>query len=327
MSKKSNEDIEIRKVHAGINKNVAKMNWKCMFPGCNQKACNTHLLQRHGVLSNIVEDGHCYELRETDVFAWSKDNYPMEFKRCGLQNAISHPIFCDHHDSELFKPIETGVVDYDDYHNQLLLSYRTICSEIRRKEIVIKRYQRYLGSNILQSYRKDYLDMLPGTIEWSKAGIKDMMFYKEAIEKEIEESDHKFRFVRYTYPIKGVYASSHFSLGNLEETANLDEVMPDCIGHVVPNGENTDFIFGYHKDHTNKAVLDFVNGWGGLDKEQLGERLTGWFTLIESWGLAPSLYNKIKSDDLKRYYYLLENSFHWVVQNPNIGFNMFSGIL
>lgn len=122
---------------------------------CNQGAINSHLLQRHGVLSSVVEKGHCYELREKDVFSWTKHTQPFELKRCGIQDAISLHLFCNHHDTEVFKPIESGVVDYDDYVNQLLLSFRSICAEIRRKEVIVERYKRYLGSNILQSYWKE----------------------------------------------------------------------------------------------------------------------------------------------------------------------------
>ena len=321
------EDIEARRAVAGIGKNLAKKSWECIVAGCDQKAINSHLLQRHGVLNHIVENGHCYELRETDVFSWTKDDPPVSFKKCGLQNAISLPIFCNHHDTELFKPIESDIVDYSDYRNQLLLSYRALCAEIRRKEVVIERYKRYLGSNILNAYRKEYLYELPGAISGNELGIKDMLFYKDILEKELDNPVGCFVFNHHKYPIKGLYASSSFTIASEEETANQAEVLNDCFGHVIPNGEETEFIFGYHKDHVSEAVIDFMNGWDNLDKEQLGERLTGWFTLIESWGVSPSLYEKIKPEDKKRYFELLENSFLWVAQNPNVHFNMFKGLL
>lgn len=97
---RSKEDIEIKKVLAGINKNLDKKRWDCMVSGCYQRAINSHLLQRHGVLSNVVEKGHCYELREKDIFSWTKDTPPLEFKRCGIQDAISLHLFCNHHDRE-----------------------------------------------------------------------------------------------------------------------------------------------------------------------------------------------------------------------------------
>lgn len=324
---KDKEDIEVRKVLSGIKRNLDKKDWDCMVAGCNQKAINSHLLQRHGVLSNVVENGHCYELREKDVFSWTGDTPPVEFKRCGIQDAISLHLFCNHHDTDVFKPVESGEVDYDDYYNQLLLSFRTICSEIRRKEVVIERYKRYLGSNILQLYRKQFLDILPDAIKGSEAGIKDLVFCKGLIEKELNAPADNFIFVHHSYPIRGLYASSSFTIASKEETADVTKVMSGCIGHIIPNGEKTELVFGYHKDHVNDAIISFVNGWESLDKESLGEKITGWFTLIESWGISPSLYSKIKPSDLEYYFELLENSFLNIDQNPNVGFNLFSGLL
>lgn len=324
---KNKEDLEVKKVLAGIGKNIANKKWACIVSGCDHKAINSHLLQRHGVLSNIVEQGHCYELRERDIFSWAKDEPPVEFKKCGLEKTVSLPIFCNYHDTELFKSIESGEVDYSNYHNQLLLSYRSICAEIRRKEMAVEKYNRYLKSHILRAYRCGYFSILPDAIKGNEVGLKDLVFYKDAIEKELIIPHGTFYFVHHTYPIKGIYASSHFSIGDLEETANLNDVMPDCIGHAIPNGDNTELIFGYHKDYVNKNVHDFVYSWDGLNKEQLGEKLTGWFTLIESWGLSPSLYEKLESKDLERYFELLEISYRNVNQNPNVGFNLFSGLL
>jgi len=298
-----------------------------MVAGCEQKAINSHLLQRHGVLNNIVENGHCYELRETDLFSWTKEQPPVAFKKCGIQNAISLPIFCNHHDTELFKPIETENVDYKDYHNQLLLSYRALCAEMRKKEVVIERYKHYLGSNILSTYRGSFSGELRHSIKWNEIGISDMLFYKRLVETELDNPNGNFIFVHHSYPIKGIYASSLFTIASAVETADQSEPLDDCFGHVIPNGEQTEFVFGYHKEHVNERILNFINGWGGLNNEELGERLTGWFTLIESWGLSPSLYEKIEPDKLKQYFDLLENSFMWVGQNPNVGFNLFSGLL
>lgn len=324
---KNKEDIEIRKAIAGIGKNLDNKSWDCMVSGCNQKAINSHLLQRHGVLSNIVENGHCYELRERDVFSWSKDTPPFEFKRCGIQNALSLHLFCNYHDTEIFRPIESGEVDYGLYYNQLLLSFRSICAEIRRKEVTLERYKRYLRSNILQTYRREHMIILRDAIKGSEAGIKDLEFYKGLAEKELNNPSDSFFFVHHTYPIKGLYASSSFTISNYEESINEKEALPNCIGHIIPNGDCSEIIMGYHKDHVNDAIKEFVNGWSDLDKESLGQKLTGWFTLIESWGISPSLYKEIKIPDLDRYFEIMGESSFDVEQTPNVKLNMFRGLL
>lgn len=106
MEKVDKEHIEKMRILQIIRKNALNMNWKCMVDGCPEKTINSHLLQRHGVLDNIIEDGHMYELRVRDIFKWSKDVPPVVFKKVGLNDAISYPLFCNHHDTELFLDIE-----------------------------------------------------------------------------------------------------------------------------------------------------------------------------------------------------------------------------
>ena len=120
------------KILAAIQKNMDKKSWPCIYGGCDQHAINSHLLQRHGVLDRVVENGHL-----CDYYKWNR-NPPIEFKMVGLNRAISLPLFCHEHDSRLFRSIEQDEIDCSDYRMQLLLSYRTVCAEIRKKEMNIE---------------------------------------------------------------------------------------------------------------------------------------------------------------------------------------------
>ena len=177
MEKVDKEHIEKMRILQIIRKNALNMNWKCMVDGCPEKTINSHLLQRHGVLDNIIEDGHMYELRVRDIFKWSKDVPPVVFKKVGLNDAISYPLFCNHHDTELFLDIEKNDPDVDDYRSQLLFSYRSVCAEMRKKEIEIDVNQRQLRSRILN------LDSfyLKECIRGLEIGIKDLKFYEEQL--------------------------------------------------------------------------------------------------------------------------------------------------
>lgn len=256
-----------------------------------------------------------------------EDDFPFQFKLRGLQEAISLDLFCNHHDTEIFQPIESGVVDYSNYNNQILLSYRTVCAEIRRKEVVVDRYNRYLGSEILKANRREMIEMLPDIILSSQTAINDLTVYKNLLESEINTPTDSFYFIHESYPIHGIYASASFTIATEEETADFERTLDNAFGHVVPTVNSTEFIFGYHRDHVNDTIREFVDGWHGLSNEQIGEKLTGWFTLIESWGMSPSIHDGISQDTKDRYLELLEDSFNRVGQNPNVGFNMFAGLL
>ena len=321
------EELEIKKVFAGIAKNLSKKKWQCIVNGCTDEAINSHLLQRHGGLSHIIERGHCYELHPIDIFRWKKEEFPFQFKLRGLQEAISLDLFCNHHDTDIFLPIESGAVDYSNYNNQILISYRTVCAEIRRKEVVVERYNRYVGSEILKANKPDMVEIIPDLILSNQTAISDLTVYKILLESEINTPTNSFYFVHESYPIHGIYASSSFTIATEEETADFDRTLDNAFGHVVPTDNGTEFIFGYHMEHVNDAIREFVEGWHGLNNEQIGEKLTGWFTLIESWGMSPSLHDNISQDAKDMYLKLLEDSFHRVGQNPNVGFNMFAVLL
>lgn len=90
-------------------------------------------------------------------------------------------MFCNHHDTELFLDIEKNDPDVDDYRSQLLFSYRSVCAEMRKKEIEIDVNQRQLRSRILN------LDSfyLKECIRGLEIGIKDLKFYEEQLLNEI----------------------------------------------------------------------------------------------------------------------------------------------
>lgn len=123
-----------QKTIAQIYKNVYSKKCHCLEPTCDKEAINSHLLQRNGILSTITEKGHLIEIRPIDLFKWKKNQPMLEFKLIGINSAISLPLFCNYHDSSLFKNIESRTISFYLYENQLLFSYRTLCAELRKKE-------------------------------------------------------------------------------------------------------------------------------------------------------------------------------------------------
>ena len=73
MGKPTKEQLKTMGIVRNIRKNVMNKNWGCMCDGCTDKAINSHLLQRHGVLDNIMEDNHMVEMRPKDIFKWNEN--------------------------------------------------------------------------------------------------------------------------------------------------------------------------------------------------------------------------------------------------------------
>lgn len=323
MAKVDKEQIEKMKILQNIRKHTLDMNWQCMVDGCPENAINSHLLQRHGVLDNIIENGHMYELRIRDIFKWSKDVPPVVFKKVGLNDAISYPLFCNHHDTELFLDIEKNDPDVDDYHSQLLFTYRSVCAEIRKKEIEIEVNQRQLRSCILNQdsfYLKECISGL-------EIGIKDLKFYEEQLLDEICSPSNLFAFEVAHFPFIPIYASASFSFETDEDKIeSQDSVWDSAFIHILPRKSDLCIIIGYHKEHVNDRLRAFIGKWIHADKDALGLLLTDLFSQrIEGFGMSENLYQSLAEENIERFYEFQKKSMEDYNMALEPGFNLFEG--
>lgn len=85
-----------------IHNNTLKKKRKCLFEHCNEESIQSHLLQKNGVINHIAEHQHIYQ----NILSPFEEFY-FDFKRTGLNDALTCPAFCNKHDTELFQEIET----------------------------------------------------------------------------------------------------------------------------------------------------------------------------------------------------------------------------
>ena len=145
-----NETKYIQKILSKIRRNVEKKKWECIVDDCNEQSTNSHLLQKNGILNNIAEEGHVIELKPTDTYRRNAKIPNIEMKSVGIKKALSLKLFCKKHDDAIFKEIETHPLSFDNYRTHLLLSYRVVCAEIRKKEVTFENFKRILNANTLK---------------------------------------------------------------------------------------------------------------------------------------------------------------------------------
>jgi len=297
-AKSNYKQNEIAKIHRESDKKKRK----CIIDGCENHSINSHLLQRNGLLKNISVDGHLIERKLIDPNKFIKDQHPVEFKRVGLKNAFSLSLFCNKHDSEIFKPIESSTVDFELYESQLLLSYRVTLAEIRKKEIVIEKFQNMLDSKVLDGKFNRF--PIESLLRGFKYGINDLKIFKNIFEKEFVTSNKNFVFKTYKYPLIKIYASAIFSP---DKTTSLDSEDPNIpyeqiFIHLLPLENELLIICGYNKQYQNKFVRKYVNKWNKLNSKKLGIGLTKLFCdRIENWGLSPEVYDRIQTEKLIKF--------------------------
>ncbi|WP_028892825.1 hypothetical protein [Tenacibaculum sp. 47A_GOM-205m] len=308
---------------AQVSKNVKKIQWECLVDDCKENAINSHLIQRNGLLSNIAINGHLIEIKMVDAYKWNSKEPPFNFSLVGIKNALSHKVFCNNHDTEIFKPIENEKKDFKTYISFLLFSYRAICAEIRKKMVNIENHTRLINSKILDGkINKEQLQLI---INGNKLGITDLRAMKEMLEDEIQNEEGKYSFYAYKYDSIEVYASAAFSATSIElpkEEGSLD--LENLYIHILPLYEETLILVGYHNDYKNDEMIEYCESWSELDKKQLEVKLTNLFaTSIENWGVSPSLYNDFKEKNKKQYIKeLTKNSSYFGIAKTT-DFNLF----
>lgn len=159
-----------------IYENVKKKKWPCIHLDCCEQAINSHLGQQNGILSELQEEGHLIQVKPSNAHNWNKKK-PIEFKRLGINQSISLPTFCNSHDTKIFKDIESKDSDLTSYTSFLLLSYRTLCAEIRKKEIGSEQHRRVIESNSLEG--KIDKERIRDYKKGLELGIRDLSFLKK----------------------------------------------------------------------------------------------------------------------------------------------------
>lgn len=263
-------------------------------------AINSHLLQRNGILTNIADSGHLYEIKGSDINRWHIKSQAFEFRKVGISRALALPLFCDTCDSKIFEPIEKRHVDLCSYPAFVLLNYRVVCAEQRKKQIEIEVFQRTLNSRTL----KGNLDTV--TIEQLvygyELGIRDLDYLKGLIRSEIEYQREIFQFEEFSYPLIKVYGAALFGTTDENTKNEPDRIeFDDIFIHVIPLKSNLSIMCGYLKQFKTDWEVDFVNSWRDLNESDLQIKLTNLFAArIENWGIAPSLFESTPKETIDK---------------------------
>ena len=294
---------------------------------CHETAINSHLLMVNGILNHVAEDGKLVELRTKSVYGLKKgETKTAEFKKIGVHQAISLPVFCNFHDTTLFAEIEQKQVDYTNYKHLALYCYRAICGEIRKKEISTEFNNRVLKSITLANLLSaSTLSLFEGSNIGLKKGIEDLSFYAGDLYNDIHGTTRHYYFRTFEIPLKGIYAASISTLFSGIEILD-DTTVPNFIFLAIPMENSTQVIMGYHKDYINPKMITYIKRWENAKENQYGRLLTGILTQIETWGMSPSLYERLSKDNINRYLDLFSESIEWVEQPPIETFNLFDGI-
>jgi hypothetical protein len=111
----------------------------CIFTDkskCEGQIVRAHTIQRNGSLDKIAKGGHVYQLKPsmTDLIKTGGKVVP---KLIGVRKATTFTGFCNFHDTEIFKPLESVPFIGND-EQCFLLAFRAIARELYTKRAAIE---------------------------------------------------------------------------------------------------------------------------------------------------------------------------------------------
>ena len=243
-----------------VEATLRKLNQKgfCSHPRqsgneCSYKVTDAHTVQRRGGLSAIAEDGHVLTVG-SPIFQMSKHRGSSPLRRIGVGNASIFPGFCNKHDVQLFKSIETKDVVLD-AQSSLRFAYRAITFERFRKLAAFK-----FSDTLMQCDRGKPLEAqaeIQQGIQYYKSGMKvalrDMETWKARYDDCILSGrleGFRYWFVRFDrlLPIAGCtafYPEIDFNGVKLQDLGELNRLLEHIALNITSYDGQTVGCFGW----------------------------------------------------------------------------------
>lgn len=249
----------------------------CMVEGCEENCIKSHLLQRKGILNQIAEKNHIYILEEMDLYKFSINTPPQLFRKVGIKAGMTLPLFCNKHDSEIFEPIEQHEYDTQDYQIQLIFAYRSICAELRKKQIQSDIFGAKINNQIIRTERPpEELNVFTTFLIGLQYGIKGLTFYKKELEKDMAKDvkSPRFTFQTSINELVDVCTTATFSPIDYATTTNPKQEKPlnAVMINVFPKSDKTHVIVGYHNGYKSKWIEDYFNSWKSHSKSDFQKK-------------------------------------------------------
>ena len=217
------------------------------------------------------------------------------FKWVGIKKIYTFLGFCNEHDTNLFKKIETNVIDFNDYESCLQLLLRTIYNEVWLKEVVIKMLECTRDSNEVPS-NNHFLD---ANIKENKIGLDDLKFCEDEIWKDINMKTENFVFLwkelsLQEFCMNGLYTydtSEEREKYIIEHKKDMDRLSEIFFAFFPYNGKSI-LIIGYHKEDETK-VKGYVNSFYKENEKRTLRKITN-FALFhcETWVCSDKFYKQ-----------------------------------
>lgn len=253
---------------------------------CQKTAIRAHSVQKSTALSFIEEDNHVYGFKIN--FAGARP--VCELERVGRNNASTFTGFCNQHDTEIFRTIDTKPLDLENAEQLFLIAYRSVTRELHAVFEGAAKLQYTHQSNVKLG-RVNPNELTISAMAPVAAMYKAWMTLQYRFD-HYDQNMLKGRFGEITHSIfmisdrPAVLASSSF-FPTIENPK--DNKMPRIALNMIPLSENeTAVIFSYPKVQSARARKFIAPIMLKIGEERLLALSTLALDTTENFFLRPS---------------------------------------
>lgn len=254
---------------------------------CENASINSHSVQNATALSLIEEAGHVIEMRMN----FSAQPPRPELRSIGRNDASTFPGFCQQHDTEIFKPIDTKPLDIEDEEQLFLLAYRSVSREllaVMDGAIRVQGGLNFLVENGVVRSDETSAPMVQATVQllrsWGMYKYRNRFYDSAILRKRFGQIKHSVFAIEGEKPV--LAASSFFSVKPPKRPGHL---FPGVSLNVVPMTQSkTVVVFSYASDHSGdvrKYIAPIILAKGGAQKQRLSEMIV---YRAENFFISPS---------------------------------------
>ena len=274
---------------------------RCMVPGCNQPAIESHSQQRRGAIAAIAEFGHVVAVKRNVIaplFNAIPDEPPRgKIEKVGVRKASAFGGFCIAHDTELFKAIDTQQLQINNETQVLALHRRAVAYEIRNKQKMCSMLESAIKISgqydaIRHAYLEDQKMLLAADIKyswlplWESHPVENLAYKWITIDKNIGIS-----MTSCIPPLSDISFDAYMQSCWDNVSGAYSRGRPFFSLSIIPSENQTDVVMIWNKcDSTNVDAFSSRLGDGSKVGRFLDECI---FERSEDFCLKPSLWDSL----------------------------------
>lgn len=273
---------------------------RCLEPSmqCTDEAIRAHSIQNSQTIALLENDNH--------VIAWqprfSEAGPDVQLRSVGRNEASTFFGFCNHHDTELFRPLDVKPLDTNDREQLFLLAYRGITCELHEVMTAAKQLQGLYTARVGRGVDSPNASSPAGQkgveqmlLSWAMWRYRHAYYDEPLLAKSFTGVEHDVIEMENQPPC--IAASSFFAVKDI----HFDEELVGTAINILPVSETkTVVVLSYANQDRGavRATLDrILNSSGDVQKYELSKLV---LNRISNVLISPHHFEKWRPSKVKR---------------------------